>query len=128
MATLVTRTIGTGERMRTRKMAEGQGVEPCQLVFGTSLYPTECPPHNGGEGEIRTLAADGFGALAVRWAPHSPFPLHDPSGWSQRWDSNPHVLGSLGRCVEPCLRRPRKPVPPRWDGRLAGTRTPICTV
>ena len=38
-------------------MAEGRGVEPRQLVFGTSLYPTDYPPEVGGEGQTRTVVA-----------------------------------------------------------------------
>ena len=64
-------------------MEEGQGVEPCQLVFETSLYPTECPPEIGGDGEIRTLVA--------RWPRHVSSVLGSPLALSSPW-SRPQVL------------------------------------
>lgn len=44
-----------------------------------------------------------------------------PSGWSQRWDPNPHARPRAGRSG---LGRLRKPTPPRWEWSARGDSNP----
>ena len=44
-----------------------------------------------------------------------------PSGWSQRWESNPHASAGAGLSG---LDRLRKPIPPRWDWSARGDSNP----
>jgi hypothetical protein len=61
-------------------MAEGARLELAQH-FCLADFRDRCPTSwasprmHGGERQIRTVAATGLGALAVRWTPRSSFPL-----------------------------------------------------
>src|SRR5260370_29131552 len=74
-------------------------------------------PSGGGRG-------DSTPPISALTTPRGPQPSRTPSGWSQRWDSNPHVLGSQRRGVQSGLSRPRKPVPPRWEWSARGDSNP----
>ena len=102
-------------------LVDPEGIEPSSRGCRPRILPLNDEPILAGRTGFEPVALFADNEAATLAAPR-------PLGMVPAVGLEPTSAPAVSRRIEPCLRRPRKPYPPRWDGRLAGIRTPICTV